>query len=71
MRRKNCKPNTVAKEIGLSTAIATKWKEGSIPTGEVLIKIADYFDYSIDYILGRTHKSKAIKNRNYFWMIIV
>lgn len=50
----NCKPNTIAKAIGLSTAVATKWKNGTLPNGESLIKIADYLDCSIDYLLGRT-----------------
>ena len=52
--QKNCKPNTVAKAIGLSTATATKWKNGAIPNGEALTKIADYLDCSVDYLLGRT-----------------
>lgn len=51
---KKCKPNTIAKAIGLSTATATKWKNGTIPNGEALIKIADYLDCSVDYLLGRT-----------------
>lgn len=63
---KGCKPNTVAKSIGLSTATATKWKNGAIPNGEALVKIADYLDCSVDYLLGRTdipevnHSSKMI-----------
>ena len=52
--KRSCKPNTIAKSIGLSTATATKWKNGTIPNGEALIKIADYLDCSIDYLLGRT-----------------
>lgn len=52
---KGCKPNTIAKSIGLSTATATKWKNGTIPNGEALIKIADYLDCSIDYLLDRTN----------------
>ena len=49
-----CKPNTIAKELGLSNATATKWKNGAIPNGETLAKIADYLDCSVDYLLGRT-----------------
>lgn len=48
------KPNPVAKKIGISSATVTQWKNGSIPSGENLIKIADYFNCSIDYLLGRT-----------------
>lgn len=46
------KPNTVAKELGFSTAACTHWKEGAEPKSSVLIKIADYFDVSVDYLLG-------------------
>lgn len=53
------KPNTVAKAIGLSNAVATGWKNGSIPSGEALIKIADYFDCSVDYLLGRTENPET------------
>lgn len=47
-------PNGVAKEIGLSTAICTKWKNGATPNSEALIKLADYFCVSADYLLGRS-----------------
>lgn len=52
---KGTKPNPVAKEIGVSSGIVTKWKTtGTLPNGETLIKIADYLDCSVDYLLGRT-----------------
>ncbi len=56
---KGIKPNTVAKAIGVSTAIATKWKNGTIPNGETLTKIADYLDCSVDYLLA----GRIIRNR--------
>ena len=52
---KNTKPNPVAKELGISSAVLTKWKNGiSYPNGEFLIKIAKYFNCSIDYLVGFT-----------------
>ena len=49
------KPNPDAKEIGISSGILTKWKNsGALPSGETLIKLADYFNCSIDYLIGRT-----------------
>lgn len=56
---KDCKPNTMAKAIGLSTATVTKWKNGAIPNGDALVKIANYFDCSVDYLLGRTDNPKG------------
>ena len=47
-------PNGVAKAIGLSTAICTKWKNGAVPNSEALIKLANYFDVTTDYLLGRS-----------------
>lgn len=50
------KPNTVAKELGFSTAICTKWKNGSEPSGKSIAKIAEYFKVSTDYLLGQESK---------------
>lgn len=50
--RSGKRPNPVGKEIGLSSGIISKWKNGGIPNGETLIKLAKYFNVSIDYLLG-------------------
>ena len=36
-------PNGVCADLGYSTAIATKWKNGAVPRDTTLKKIADYF----------------------------
>ena len=46
------KPNAVCKELGFSTATATHWKNGTMPNGEALIKLSDYFGCSTDFLLG-------------------
>ena len=44
----------VAKETGISQGQMNEYKNGKItPTTENLIKIADYLECSIDYLLGR------------------
>lgn len=59
----NTKPNPVGKEIGISSGILTKWKkEDAMPGGEFLIKIADYFDCSIDFPVGRSSNINSHKN---------
>ena len=56
------KPNPVAKEIGISSGILTKWKvTGALPSCENLVKIADYLDCSVDYLLGRTDNPEINK----------
>lgn len=49
------KPNPVGKKLGISSGVISKWKnEGTLPNGENLIKLADYLNCSVDYLLGRT-----------------
>lgn len=60
-KKNGSKPNPVVKELGLSNSITTKWKNGAIPNGEILLKIADYFNVSIDYLMGRTDNPDSHK----------
>lgn len=66
---RNTSPNAVCKELGLSTATATHWKNGTMPKGDALFKIAEYFNVSTDYLLGRTSEPNItatnIENRSY------
>lgn len=41
----------VAKALGMSNNAATKWRNGSVPNGQNLQKIADYFGVSIEDLL--------------------
>ena len=46
---------TLAKELGVTKQCVSNWENDNIlPSIEMLIKIADFFDVSIDYLLGRT-----------------
>lgn len=53
-QKNEIKPLNVAKALKIGAGSITKWKNGTIPNGETLGKIADYFNVSIDYLLGRT-----------------
>lgn len=57
--KKGTTPTAVAKALKLSTAKVTDWKNGTIPKGNILISIADYFDVSVDYLLGRSNTQKT------------
>ncbi len=44
----------MAKDIGFSTSKVSAWKvKGTLPTIAALIQIADYFNVSLDYLVGR------------------
>lgn len=48
-------PSAVTKELGISISSFTDWKKGKgKPSIETLIKLADYFDVSLDWlVLGK------------------
>ena len=48
----------MTKILELSSGMPTKWKNGLIPNGDTLIKIADFLDESIDYLLCREKTKK-------------
>lgn len=51
-------PNAVAKDLGISSGAVTSWKQGKVPHHSTLLKIADYFGTTVDYLLGRADESK-------------
>lgn len=52
------KPNPVCKKLGFSNSASTHWKAGQLPGATSLKKIANYFDVSTDYLLGKTDIKK-------------
>ena len=44
----------VLQDLGLSTGNLKAWKDGRVPKQEILVKIAEYFGVSVDYLLGNT-----------------
>ncbi len=49
----------VAKMLGMSQTGYSKYETGEndVPT-DILIKLADFYDVSVDYLLGRTKNPK-------------
>lgn len=52
----------VQMHTGIEQALLSKFEnEERIPPTETLIRLADFYDVSIDYILCRTNKSEVYK----------
>lgn len=52
-----------AKIMNVEPATITNWEKGNrFPKDSMLVKIADYFDCSTDYLLGRTETPSAVFN---------
>lgn len=54
-----------SKEVGISSGNLSDWKAGrSAPKLEAIKKIADYFNVSVDYLLGRTDTREAAPSKD-------
>lgn len=52
-----------ASDLNVKFANYNKWESGAIPSLETLIKIADYYGVTLDYLTGRTnYKDTDYKN---------
>ena len=62
---KNLSQEAIAKELDVSPALISKWENNlSTPGPEMLEYIADYFDVSTDYLIGRTNDRRYFKQND-------
>ncbi len=64
-----CKKNNITKKefsvkTGINETNFTYWKKGRTPNGDILAKIADFFNVSTDYLLGRENTSMEQNSLN-------
>ena len=65
MEQKNINAYRLSKEIGISSGLISQWKRGlQKPSLDVVAKIADYLDVSVDYLLGRTDNPEINNKEN-------
>ena len=53
---RNMTINELVKILDLSSGSPTAWKNGTIPRNATLVKIADYFGVTTDYLVGKESK---------------
>ncbi len=51
-QRNDTTVNAVGRELGISSGALTAWKKGTAPHVSSVMKIADHFGVTIDYLLG-------------------
>ena len=62
LQEKDITPYRIAKETGISQGLMSRYKNGKkTPSAESLVKIADYLNVSVDYLLGRTDNPEINK----------
>lgn len=54
----------IGNELGISKTTISYWRntKGVIPKQDVLVKIANYFNVTVDYLLGTTQKENPTAN---------
>lgn len=55
-------PNSVAKELGISSGAVTAWKSGRVPHHNTLLKISNYFAVTVDFLLCHGEEEKPTAN---------
>lgn len=56
--------NRIEEELGLPKNVLYRMKTSDNPTKDRLETLANYFDVSVDYLLGRTDNIKATDEKN-------
>jgi len=60
MTERNVSAYRINKEIGMSDRLIGYYRNGEMePSASNLLKLAEYFDVSVDYLLGRTEKPEV------------
>lgn len=57
---RNMKISTLLNELSMSPGNLTRWKNGTVPDGNTLKKLAQYFDVTTDYLLGIDDTKKKL-----------
>jgi len=59
--KKHITKNKMLKDLKMGTGTFATWeKRGTVPSGETLSKLANYFGVSVDYLLGVEQKNKPV-----------
>lgn len=53
----------LATHLGVSPQAVSKWENGSYPDGDLLPKIADFFEVTIDYLYGRAERDISMEQQ--------
>ena len=59
-KQKGTTPTALSRKLGLSKGNTSSWKKGGNPSVDILIRIADELDCTVDLLLGREKNSSSI-----------
>ena len=62
-KQRGIRQEDLAEAVGVSAQAVSKWENGGLPDAELLPKLADYFQVSLDYLFGRNLTDYSDLNR--------
>lgn len=57
-------PAELERKLDLANGTISRWEKGVSPNSGALQKVADYFNVSVDYLLGRTSERNVLDQWN-------
>jgi transcriptional regulator with XRE-family HTH domain len=65
MEKKHLKQSDLANFLGISNSSVSDWKKkGSVPSADKIVKISEFLNVSVDYLLGRTDEPNSTQQTN-------
>ena len=61
----NLNQKQIAKEIGINQSQISRYLKGILPDIKTVVKIADYFNHSIDYMIGLIDNEEKTSKKGY------
>ena len=58
-------------DLGISNSSVSDWKKGSKPSSDVIVKLANYFHVTTDYILLGTLSNDTLSTDDQAWLELI
>lgn len=65
-KEKGISQGKMEKEMGISNGASSKWKTSS-PSMEILQKLSEYFNVSVDYLMTGKNKNNTNESNSYYF----
>lgn len=62
-KEKKVTQEQLAAHLGISAQAVSKWENGSYPEGDLIPRLADFFEVSIDFLYGREERNVTVEQR--------
>lgn len=66
----NVKPSNVIEQLGMSKGTMSNWKKGGTPSGEAVVRFAEHFNVSTDYLLLGSD-NQQLGNNDTEWLDLI